>query len=42
MRPFFGIHYTWVPGYSATMTNNYDGASGVIGIKFGRFPRHDR
>ncbi|MEM7155840.1 MAG: hypothetical protein AAF799_23520 [Myxococcota bacterium] len=39
LRPYFGAHYTWVIGYDTAITNNYDGFSGVVGIKFGKFTR---
>lgn len=38
LRPYLGVHYTWVTGFDTTIASRYDGASGVIGIKFGSFP----
>lgn len=39
VRPYLGVHYTWVTGFDTTITDNYSGLSGVVGVKFGRFPR---
>lgn len=39
VRPYLGVHHTWIPGFSTAVRSNYDGFSGVLGIKFGRFPR---
>lgn len=39
LRPYFGAHYTWVLGYDTAILSNYDGVSGVVGIKFGKFTR---
>lgn len=38
LRPYFGVHYTWVTGFDTTIASRYDGVSGVVGIKFGKFP----
>ncbi len=37
VRPFVGIHYAWILGFDATIRDDYDGFSGVLGVKFGKF-----
>jgi hypothetical protein len=39
VRPYLGVHHMWIPGFSTGVRGSYDGFSGVLGIKFGRFPR---
>ncbi|MEM9458453.1 MAG: hypothetical protein AAGF11_30025 [Myxococcota bacterium] len=39
IRPYLGVHYTWVPGFDTAVRGNYDGFSGVLGVKFGRWAR---
>jgi len=38
VRPYLGVHYLWVPGFDTAVLTNYNGISGVIGVKFGKFP----
>lgn len=37
VRPYIGVHYTWVAGFDTTVQGDYDGFSGVLGVKFGRW-----
>ncbi len=37
VRPYVGVHYTWVTGFDTTVRSSYDGFSGVLGVKFGRW-----
>ncbi|MEM9069210.1 MAG: hypothetical protein AAGE52_11920 [Myxococcota bacterium] len=37
LRPYLGVHYSWIVGYDATLRGNYDGISGVFGIEVGGF-----
>ncbi len=37
VRPYFGVHYTWVVGFDTTVRGSYNGFSGVLGVKFGRW-----
>jgi hypothetical protein len=39
VRVHVGVHYMWVPGFDTAVRANYDGVSGVLGIKFGKFPK---
>lgn len=38
VRPYFGVHYLWVPGFDTALRTSYSGFSGVVGVKFGKFP----
>lgn len=37
LRPYVGVHHTWLVGYDATLRDNYNGFSGVAGIEVGGF-----
>lgn len=39
VRPYLGVHYTQVFGYDTAVRSSYNGFSGVLGVKFGRWAR---
>lgn len=42
IAPYFGVHYTAMPGFDTVVRDSYDGVSGVLGIQFGYFPLRHR